>query len=91
MSSDSIPVTAGTSGWLQNQWANPNDIFTILSILGGDVVRKAIGQLSAGPVPYFCPVSFSFGWVRITTTVVPARNNETIGSFCSFCNALGLR
>lgn len=65
MSSGSTSATAGTSYWLHSQWTNPNDIFTILSILGGDVVRKAIGQLAAGPVPYFCPVSFSFGWVRI--------------------------
>ena len=32
-------------------------------IIGGDVVQVAIAQLCGGPIPYFTPVVFSFGWV----------------------------
>lgn len=42
------------------QWRNPQDILSLLLIIGGDVVQKALAQLSGG---YFVPVTFSFGWV----------------------------
>ena len=58
-----------TSDWLRTQWSNPHDIFTILLIIGGDIVQKAIAQLTAGPVPRLTPVSFSFGWVHINSPV----------------------
>lgn len=45
---------------LANQWQNPTDVLTILMIIGGDIVQKAIAQLCGG---YFVPVAFSFGWV----------------------------
>lgn len=57
---------------LQEQWANPSDILSLLLLVGGDVVQKAIAQM-AGPqmrvLPCFkwsvsiVPVAFSFGWV----------------------------
>lgn len=50
---------------LELQERNPNDILLVLIITGGDVVHRAIAQLSSaqlGPIP-FVPVSFSFGWV----------------------------
>jgi hypothetical protein len=56
----------GTAEWLRAQWTNPTDIFTILLIIGGEVVQVAMGQLCAGPVPFLTPVAFSFGWVHIT-------------------------
>ena len=56
----------GTAAWLRKQWSNPTDIFTILLIIGGDVVQRAIAQLSGGRLT---PVSFSFGWVRISTLI----------------------
>lgn len=43
-----------------SQWKNPKDALTILLIIGGDIVQKAIAQL-CGEV--FVPVAFSFGWV----------------------------
>lgn len=42
------------------QWRNPNDVLSILLIVGGDVIQKALAQLSGGR---FVPVAFSFGWV----------------------------
>lgn len=54
----------GTTAWLRGQWTNPGDVFTILMIIGGEIVQVAIAQLCCGPIPSFTPVSFSFGWVR---------------------------
>lgn len=35
----------------------------ILLLIGGDVVQKAVAQLTGGPNSSFTPVVFSFGWV----------------------------
>ncbi|KAL8722716.1 MAG: hypothetical protein Q9225_000828 [Loekoesia sp. 1 TL-2023] len=45
---------------IASQWQNPNDVLTVLLIIGGDIVQKALAQLSGGR---FVPVAFSFGWV----------------------------
>lgn len=41
-----------TSHRLASQWRNPNDVLTILMIIGGDIVQKALAQLSGviGPL-----------------------------------------
>lgn len=43
---------------LSSQWSNPSDVFSILLILGGDVVGRALAQLAGG---WVTPVAFSFG------------------------------
>ena len=56
---------------LQNQWANPSDILSLLLLIGGDIVQKAIAQLVGHEVRVpgsstrlsVTPVAFSFGWV----------------------------
>ena len=56
---------------LRPQWRNPGDILSLLLLVGGDVVQKALAQmvgakfriLSIGPALYLTPVAFSFGWV----------------------------
>src|SRR6218665_925168 len=64
---------------LLNQWRNPGVILSLLLLIGGEVVQKAIAQLVGLRVPhhsklhnekddnaYFftlTPVAFSFGWV----------------------------
>ena len=47
---------------LRTQLDHPNGIFSILMIVRGDVIQKAIVQLVGGT---YCmtPVAFSFGWV----------------------------
>jgi hypothetical protein len=40
------------------QWKNPGDVFSVLLILGGDVVARALAQLAGSPIT---PVAFSFG------------------------------
>ncbi|KAF2246865.1 hypothetical protein BU26DRAFT_430929 [Trematosphaeria pertusa] len=45
---------------LRSQWSNPGDVLSLLLIIGGDIVQKALAQTTAGRIP---PVCFSFGWV----------------------------
>ncbi|KAJ8592775.1 hypothetical protein M405DRAFT_887689 [Rhizopogon salebrosus TDB-379] len=55
---------------LNSQWHNPRDILSILTIIGGDVVQRAIAQL-AGSGPFcFAPVAFSFGWVAYSFSIL---------------------
>jgi hypothetical protein len=43
----------------KNEWSSPsNYAFTILLLLGGDVVGRALAQLAGGRIT---PVAFSFG------------------------------
>ncbi|KAF2259665.1 hypothetical protein CC78DRAFT_524479 [Lojkania enalia] len=57
------------------QWASPtNYAFTILLLLGGDVVGRALAQLAGGRIT---PVAFSFGWVSYATSAI----NSAIGEF----------
>ncbi|KAI9677621.1 MAG: hypothetical protein M1817_006575 [Caeruleum heppii] len=44
----------------RTQWQNPSDVLSILLIIGGEVVQKALAQMSGSS---FVVVSFSFGWV----------------------------
>ena len=39
---------------------NPSEVFSVLLIIGGDIIQKAIAQLSGRRVTF---LSFSFGWV----------------------------
>lgn len=61
-----------TEADLREQWGNPRDILSLLLLLGGDIVQKAIAQLVGYQVRPFgrrgaavsiAPVAFSFGWV----------------------------
>jgi hypothetical protein len=53
------------------QLRNPGDVFSVLLLLGGDIVARAIAQL-VGPRG-FTPVAFSFG-KKINIII-----NETLG------------
>jgi hypothetical protein len=47
------------SAAFEAQWASPsNYAFTVLLLLGGDVVSRALAQLAGGRIT---PVAFSFG------------------------------
>ncbi|GAP92716.2 hypothetical protein SAMD00023353_8900080 [Rosellinia necatrix] len=58
---------AASSSALYQQWSNPSDVFSVLLILGGDVVARAIAQLAGSRVT---PVAFSFGWVAYSVTAL---------------------
>lgn len=46
------------SSELSEQWSHPSDVFSVLLIVGGDVVARALAQLAGS---CFTPVAFSFG------------------------------
>lgn len=43
---------------LRRQWTEPTDVISVLLLLGGEIVNKALAQLAGGIVT---PVTFSFG------------------------------
>lgn len=54
---------------LRETWSSPTDILTIVLIIGGDVVQKALAQTTGAPtIP--APVCFSFGWVAYAFTAL---------------------
>jgi hypothetical protein len=67
------PTANGTSTssfpGIASQWQTPGDIFSILLIIGGEIIQRAIAQLSGGPF-YITPVAFSFGWVAYSVGAV---------------------
>lgn len=54
---DASPNTI--SQYLQDQWRNPNDILSVLLLLGPEIVQTAIAQMAGRAIT---PVVFSFGW-----------------------------
>jgi len=55
---------------LRAQWSNPKDIISILTIIGGDIVRGALAQLCSSRPQFFTPVAFSFGWVAYSFAAI---------------------
>ncbi|KAJ5708046.1 hypothetical protein N7488_007847 [Penicillium malachiteum] len=53
-------VTGNTADYFAAQWMNPSDIFSILLLLGPEVIQQAVAQLAGCRIT---PVAFSFGWV----------------------------
>ncbi|KAK3690243.1 hypothetical protein B0T22DRAFT_536974 [Podospora appendiculata] len=61
----------GAAEELLRPWQSPGDIPSLLLLIGGDVVQRAIAQLTGVyvqvgpklPKVYVTPVAFSFGWV----------------------------
>ncbi|TLD20721.1 hypothetical protein PspLS_08442 [Pyricularia sp. CBS 133598] len=56
----SEPIAQWTAAQIISQWAAPQDVSTVLMIIGGDVVQKALAQTTGC---LYTPVVFSFGWV----------------------------
>ncbi|KAK7449708.1 hypothetical protein VKT23_013181 [Stygiomarasmius scandens] len=55
---------------VREQWQNPSDIFTILMIIGGDIVQRALAQLASSHPRPFIPIAFSFGWVAYAFSAI---------------------
>ncbi|KAH8652757.1 hypothetical protein BGZ60DRAFT_508663 [Tricladium varicosporioides] len=70
---NTISNSSTTSGELKTQWIQPTDVFTVLLLLGGDIVGKALAQLAGGR---FTPVTFSFGWVAYTVSAIVSAVGE---------------
>lgn len=69
-----------TSDEIKAQWQDPGNIFSLLLLVGGDVIQKAIAQLAGvrykipwiGQTVYLTPIAFSFGWVGYAFTSLAA-------------------
>ncbi|CAO2647118.1 Nn.00g080400.m01.CDS01 [Neocucurbitaria sp. VM-36] len=48
-------------------WSQPGDVFSVLLILGGDIVHRALAQLVGTRIT---PVTFSFGWVSYAVSAL---------------------
>lgn len=69
----SVENITGPAEELRHQWNNPSDVLSLLLLIGGDIVQKAIAQLvgvnirlgagNSAPRLSIVPVAFSFGWV----------------------------
>lgn len=69
---NSSPSTT-SANQLRQQWTQPTDVFNVLLLLGGDIVNKALAQLSGGIIT---PVTFSFGWVSYAVKTMLASVGE---------------
>ncbi|EBA27273.1 hypothetical protein KXW98_002481 [Aspergillus fumigatus] len=57
-----------TSTAFADEWSNPsNYAFTILLLIGGDLIHRALAQLAGG---WVTPVAFSFGWVSYAASSI---------------------
>ncbi|KAI8977733.1 hypothetical protein BD414DRAFT_377137, partial [Trametes punicea] len=58
----------------RTSWMSPNDTLSILMIIGGDIVQRAVAQLAgSGPRTrywHFAPVAFSFGWLAYSVSTL---------------------
>ncbi len=79
------PLSTGdTSGAFQSQWQNPNDILSLLLILGPEVIWRALAQLTGETIT---PVVFSYGWVAYAVNALAAafggmcKSNATTARF----------
>src|SRR4051794_23769921 len=55
------------------QFTHPSDVFSILLLLGPDIIAQAIAQLAGG---LLCPVTFSFGWVAYSISALVSAVGE---------------
>ncbi|GAD91898.1 predicted protein [Paecilomyces variotii No. 5] len=58
---------------LRAQWLHPSEAFSVLLILGGDVVGRALAQFSGSGI---APVTFSFGWVAYSISALVSAFGE---------------
>ncbi|KAJ7508997.1 hypothetical protein B0H11DRAFT_2270539 [Mycena galericulata] len=54
------------------QWTDPQNILSILTVIGGEIVQSAIAQLCSCTPSYFTPVALSFGWVAYSFSAILA-------------------
>lgn len=52
-----------SSNEFRTQWVHPSDVFSVLLILGGDIVARALAQLAGSGLT---PVTFSFGMASLS-------------------------
>jgi hypothetical protein len=63
-------ATSSPQNLLGTQWTEPGDIFSVLLILGGDVIQLSCAALAGNPGLLPAPIAFSFGWVSYAMSAV---------------------
>ncbi|KAI9167880.1 hypothetical protein HJFPF1_04021 [Paramyrothecium foliicola] len=66
-------VNSAATGDFRAQWSRPGDVFTILLLLGGEVIARALAQLAGQRLT---PVTFSFGWVAYSVSALVSAVGE---------------
>lgn len=56
------------------QWRQPGDIFSILLIIGGEVIQVSLAAITGGRIT---PIAFSFGWVAYAISSVVSAIGES--------------
>lgn len=71
-------MAAAASSEFAAQWTRPSDTFSILLIVGGDVIQLALANLTGAVLT---PIAFSFGWVAYSIMAVLSAigDNRLIG------------
>ncbi|KAM0282916.1 hypothetical protein ACHAQH_002726 [Verticillium albo-atrum] len=65
--------TESTSNAFRDQWSRPGDVFSVLLLLGGEIVERALAQVAGRGV---APVTFSFGWVAYSLSALTSAVGE---------------
>lgn len=52
-----------------SQFSNPSEVFSVMLIIGGDIIQKAIAQRTGHKLTL---IAFSFGWVAYSVTTLMA-------------------
>jgi len=68
--SNHTPPSAYPIEAFRAQWTQPGDVMSLLLILGGDVIQRALAQLAGDSL--VTPVAFSFGWVTYSISALLA-------------------
>lgn len=58
-------MAATASNEFRTQWTQPSDTFSVLLIVGGDVIQLTLANLTGCVIT---PIAFSFGWVAYAIT-----------------------
>ncbi|KAI0354544.1 hypothetical protein OH77DRAFT_1426152 [Trametes cingulata] len=66
----SVPSTEPYFAAERASWRSPDDILSILMIIGGDIVQRAVAQLAGSGPWHFAPVAFSFGWLAYSVSAL---------------------
>ncbi|KAI0367092.1 hypothetical protein BV20DRAFT_970967 [Pilatotrama ljubarskyi] len=66
----SVPSTEPYFAAEKASWRSPDDILSILMIIGGDIVQRAVAQLAGSGPWHFAPVAFSFGWLAYSVSAL---------------------
>ncbi|KAK2611643.1 hypothetical protein N8I77_004973 [Diaporthe amygdali] len=64
--------------YFTNQFSNPAGVLSVLLLVGGDTVQKAVAQMTGGRHAVFTPVVFSFGWVSYAVSMLATAVGDAI-------------